>query len=236
MTLDQRWAQGARWAIGGAAFATAMLVSGCAAESGAAQSEEPPASQEASPTPGWAEFGGRSLAVPEPTASADLQHAKEEPVDPAPLPASCAATGVHEHMDGITDRLSDPEFTEVRTEERLECSWADFSTSEGSQVVMVTFAPEKSLVEYPGHVPAAGLEDPAFFTTDEVAELGGVAEWHTGEMFSGVDLHLPGMLVSVSANNDRVDAANLLDAVSATAGELPMGESSADVTAAEDEA
>jgi hypothetical protein len=225
MTVEPRHAPGARWASGGIAVALVALLTGCAAE-GADADPGVPSSPAPSPTPTWAEFGGEPLSRSVPSASpgASGSAAAVEAVEPVEPPESCAAAGVLEPISVVTDRLTEPQFTEVRTESRLECSWAGFSPDDGSEVVMVTYAPEGSVVEYPGHVPAAALGDPAFFTTEAVAELGGIASWRTGEMFSGADLHLPGMLVSISSNSAEVRGADLLDAVTATAAAvLPEG-------------
>jgi len=213
----------ARWAIG--AVVLALAAAGCAPESGASPQQSPSASG-SSPAPGWTEVGGK--AVTGPTASPSTvqgDEVEERRVDPMPLPASCAATGIEDDMSGVISQLKEPEFTEVRTEARLECSWAGFDPAEGSEVVMVTFAPENSLVAYPGHVPVRAQRDPAFFTTDAVTAMGGLAEWDGGEMFSGVKLHLPGMLVSTTSNTPRLETGDLLSAATAAARELAAEES-----------
>ncbi|MDA0567477.1 hypothetical protein LG943_24595 [Streptomonospora sp. S1-112] len=215
MRLVSRDVPRARWAL--SALAVAALAAGCASDPGSADSPESPSAPQATPTPGWADVGGRPVTEAMGTPSPVEEDVEALAVDPMPLPVSCAATGIEEEMAGVTAQLAEPEFTEVRTDTRLECSWAGFDPSEGSEVVMVTFAPEQSLVAYPGHVPVKAQRDPAFFVTDEVAALGGVAEWDTGEMFSGVKLHLPGLLVSTTTNTPRVEAADLLAAVAATA-------------------
>ncbi|MBX9390470.1 hypothetical protein ACFPZ0_20560 [Streptomonospora nanhaiensis] len=218
MRLVSRDVPRARWAL--AALAVAALATGCSSGPGSAGSEESPSAPQATPTPEWADVGGRPVTEAMGTPSPMEQDVDALRVEPMPLPASCAAIGIEEEMAGVTGRLAEPEFTEVRTDTRLECSWAGFDPSEGSEVVMVTFAPEQSLVAYSGHVPVQAQRDPAFFVTNEVADLGGVAEWDAGEMFSGVKLHLPGLLVSTTTNTPRVEAADLLEAVTATAGGL----------------
>ncbi|MUL40117.1 hypothetical protein FZ103_02810 [Streptomonospora sp. PA3] len=207
----------ARWAVGAAVLA--LAATGCTPESGSA-SEESPSASPATPTPAWTAVGGEAVTGPAATSDTAQAEVEERRVDAAPLPVSCAATGIEAHMAGVIGQLEEPEFTEVRTETRLECSWAGFDPDEGSEVVMVTFAPEKSLVAYPGHVPVKAVRDPAFFTTDAVSAMGGLAEWDGGEMFSGVKLHLPGILVSTTSNTPRVETRELLDAAAATAQEL----------------
>ncbi|GAB3208303.1 hypothetical protein GCM10027294_18260 [Marinactinospora endophytica] len=158
------------------------------------------------------------LPVPSPT---ELEGA--EPVEPLPLPDSCEAAGLKEQMGEFADRLAEPEFEEVRTDSRLECSWAGFSAEDWSEVVMVTYAPGGSLVDYPGHVPAETSGDPSFFTTPEVSGLGGIGQWRTGEVFSGVSLHLPGLLVTLTDNSERIGDGDLLDVAVATADEVLAG-------------
>ncbi|WP_461000353.1 hypothetical protein [Streptomonospora sediminis] len=210
-----------RWAV--ATAAVALAASGCTSAPGASPDESPSASRSA-PAPGWADVGGKPVASPSAeTGAANAEGAPSPDTEPAPLPASCGATGIEDHMSGVLAQLDDPEFTEVRTEKRLECSWAGFDAEEGSEVVMVTFAPEKSLVSYPGHIPVQAQRDPSFFTTEAVAEMGGVAKWDTGEMFSGVNLHLPGLLVSTTGNTPRVETGDLLEAATAAAQELTEG-------------
>ncbi|QBI52907.1 hypothetical protein [Streptomonospora litoralis] len=207
----------ARWPIG--AVLLALTVTGCAPESGASPKESPSASG-STPAPGWADVGGEPVTTPTVSPSTVEGGVEDRRVDPRTLPVSCEATGIEERMSDVVAQLEEPEFTEVRTDTRLECSWAGFDPRDGSEVVMVTFAPEKSLVAYPGHVPVKAQRGPSFFTTDAVAAMGGVAEWDGGEMFSGVKLHLPGMLVSTTSNTPRVETGDLLAAATGTAREL----------------
>ncbi|WP_378538721.1 hypothetical protein [Nocardiopsis sediminis] len=195
-----------------------VSLAGCGAEPGGQASAAPPASE--SPEPLWTEFGGEPLSRTAPSADPGSAEpsAEPEPVEAPPIPESCEATGILEDITVVTGRMADPEFTEVRSDHRLECSWAGFSTSDGSEVVMVTYTPGGGVVEYPGHMPDVALDSAAFFSTEDIAALGGIAEWHTGEMFSGADLHLPGMLVSISSNSGDVQGADLLEVATATAG------------------
>ncbi|MFC7326956.1 hypothetical protein [Marinactinospora rubrisoli] len=204
----------ARWTRTLSAGATAVVVvplmAACApagdpAEAGGA------ASAPQSPPP--SEVDARPVPTPSDGASA-------EPVEPLPLPESCTETGLTDHMAAFADRLSEPEFEEVRTDTRLECSWAGFSRDDWSEVVMVTYTPSGSLVEYPGHVPASVAADPDFFSTEEVAELGGIAQWRRGGVFSGVALHLPGLQVTSTSNAGRVSEEDLLEVSVATARDL----------------
>ncbi|MFC4565850.1 hypothetical protein ACFO4E_28660 [Nocardiopsis mangrovi] len=227
MALEPTNAPGARWAIGGFAAVMAVALGGCGTQADGDASAAPPVSE--SPEPLWTEFGGEPLSRTAPSAGAASAEPSEEPepVEEPPMPESCEATGVMDDITVVTGRMTDPEFTEVRGDQRLECSWAGFSTSDGSEVVMVTYTPGGGVVEYPGHTPEVALGSAAFFSTDGVAALGGIAEWHTGEMFSGADLHLPGMLVSISSNSDDVQGADLLEVATATAGTVVGGRDAA---------
>ncbi|GAA3764325.1 hypothetical protein GCM10022402_46930 [Salinactinospora qingdaonensis] len=85
---------------------------------------------------------------------------------------------------------------------------------------MVTYAPESSLVAYPGHVPSSAVSDPDFFLTPDVAALQGVAEWRTGGMFPGVTIHMPGMRVAIASNATEIDDDELLRVTVAAAREV----------------
>ncbi|WP_345559528.1 hypothetical protein [Streptomonospora halophila] len=220
MSIVPRRVYRARWAVGAAALA--LAATGCAPDSDASAEESPSPSGSAS-SPGWSAVGGEAVTGPSLSPSASQSEIEERRVDALPLPASCEATGIEQDASRVLGQLESPEFTEVRTDTRLECSWAGFDPDEGSEVVMVTFAPEKSLVAYPGHVPVKAQRRDDFFTTGAVASMGGIAQWDTGEMFSGVKLHLPGMLISTTSNTPRVATGDLLRAVTATAQELTGG-------------
>ncbi|RCV49954.1 hypothetical protein [Marinitenerispora sediminis] len=203
----------ARWTRTLTTGATAVVIPLLAACSPAAEPAEAegPASAPQSPPP--SEVDARPVPTPSGGAST-------EPVEPLALPESCAETGLTEHMAAFADRLSEPDFEEVRTDVRLECSWAGFSRDDWSEVIMVTYAPAGSRVEYPGHVPASVAANPDFFTTAEVAELGGIAQWRRGGVFSGVSLHLPGLQVTSTSNAERISDEDLLDVSVATARDL----------------
>ncbi|WP_157036406.1 hypothetical protein [Streptomonospora alba] len=205
-----------------AAAVVALAAGGCAsAPDEPSGGDSPSASDPAASSPGWSAVGGESVTGPSTSPSAVKGEAAEDRgVEPLPLPASCAATGIEEHMSDVVGELERPEFTGVRTEKRLECSWAGFDPSDGSEVVMVTFAPENSVVDYSGHVPVRAQRDRSFFTTEAVSAMGGLAEWDSGEMFTGVKLHLPGMLVATTSNTARVDTGDLLDGATGAAREL----------------
>ncbi|ASU85253.1 hypothetical protein CDO52_22880 [Nocardiopsis gilva YIM 90087] len=138
-------------------------------------------------------------------------------MDPLPLPESCESSGLSEDLADITDRLTEPEFTEVRADQRLECSWAGYAPSKGSQVILVTFEPKRSEVEYPGHVPDIARGNPNYFTTPALEEIGGIASLTEGEVFTEIDLHLPGMLMSITAQSALDADEQLLAATTATA-------------------
>lgn len=205
-----------------AAAVAALAAGGCASgPEGASDGMSPSASESTTPAPGWSAVGGEALTGTTASPSAvEGEEARNRGVDPLPLPASCDATGIGEHTSDVLDQLNRPEYTEVRTEDRLECSWAGFDPDNGSEVVMVTFAPGDSLVDYPGHVPVKAQRNRSFFTTDAVSAMGGIAEWDSGEMFTGVKLHLPGMLVSTTSNTPRVRTGDLLEGATGAAQEL----------------
>ncbi|NYE49391.1 hypothetical protein HDA32_004511 [Spinactinospora alkalitolerans] len=201
-----------KFAISGAALLLTVSAAGCTEEPEPVDAAEPSPS---SPEPQRSEeVDGRP--VPTPSVSPE----DIEPVDPLPLPESCEAAGLKAHLDEFTDQMAEPDFEEVRTDMRLECSWAGFSRSDWSEVVMVTYAPGESLVDHLGHIPASAASNPDFFITPEVEELGGIAEWRAGQVFSGVALHVPGMQVSITANADVVGDDELLAVATATAGDL----------------
>ncbi|MFD0774867.1 hypothetical protein ACFQZ2_13085, partial [Streptomonospora algeriensis] len=220
-----------RLAIGAAVVA--LAAGGCASDPGGpSDGTSPSESESATPAPGWSAVGGEAVTGPTTSPSAIKgEEAEDRGVDPLPLPASCEA-GVEEHMSDVVGRLKRPEFTEVRTENRLECSWAGFDPSDGSEVVMVTFAPGNSIVDYPGHVPVKAQRGRSFFTTEAVSAMGGLAEWDSGEMFTGVKLHLPGMLVSTTSNTPRVETGDLMDGAAAAAREIMAGSAPQDGTEA----
>ncbi|MBB5432645.1 hypothetical protein [Nocardiopsis composta] len=174
-------------------------------DGGTAPSSGPPAEPSASPEPAWERFGGEALPPPEPEGATPDDADPPEPADPAEVPNRCDDAGISADQDAFTGLIGgDPQFTGVRSANALECSWAGFSTADGSEVVMVSFSAEGSLVKAAGEPPEQAAGDPDFFTTPEVAALGGVAEWRPAEPFSRVLLHFPGLLVTVSANSERM--------------------------------
>ncbi|GAA4892191.1 hypothetical protein [Streptomonospora salina] len=214
--------EGSRTRLAVVAAVAALTAGGCASgPDGSSDAGSPSPHTSATPSPGWSAVGGEPVTGPAPSPdAAEDGEARDRGVDPLPLPASCDATGIEAHMSEAVDRLERPEFTEVRTENRLECSWAGFDASNGSEVVMVTFTPGTSVVDYPGHVPVRARRDDSFFTTEALSAMGGLAKWDAGEMFTGVNLHLPGMLVSTTSNTERIETRALLDGATATAREI----------------
>ncbi|MBB6170360.1 hypothetical protein HNR23_000420 [Nocardiopsis mwathae] len=218
MKLSPRNASAIRWRQGAVAAVVAGLVAGCG---GGQEATAPPGPREEASEPLWTRWGGTAVPSGPPERSdAAAADAPAGAVDPLPLPGSCASSGLTDAMEDAAERLTDPEFTEVRAEGRLECSWAGYAPREGSQVVLVTFLPERSEVEYPGHVPESARGNPDYFTTPELEALGGLAVVTGGEMFSGVDVHLPGMLMSVTAHRDLDEDELLLEAATETASRL----------------
>ncbi|WP_193790249.1 hypothetical protein [Nocardiopsis potens] len=201
--------------IGAAAAASAALLvlaaAGCgegAASGGAGgggSASGPRAEPSASPDPVWERFGGEALATPEAEAATADDAGPPEPAGPAEVPDRCEDAGITADQEAFTELIGDdPQFTGIRSEHALECSWAGFSAAEGSEVVMVTFSAEGSRVQTAGEPPERAAGDPDYFTTPEVAALGGVGEWRPAEPFSRVLLHFPGLLVTVSANSERM--------------------------------
>ncbi|WP_017558333.1 hypothetical protein [Nocardiopsis baichengensis] len=206
-----------------AAGALALAASGCAA----GEADPPPGPASDSPArsadaaPAWEAFGGEPVA-PEGTADEAGPPAGAEPVE---VPGTCEEAGLPEDTEAFAELApEDAQFTQVRGESALECSWAGFDRGDGSAVVLVSLSPEGSRVEHAGEVPAAVQEaaaegSQAYFTTERLTALGGFAEWRPGERFSRVRLHLPGLLVTVQANSDTLerDGGAAVEAAAATA-------------------
>ncbi|CAM4325749.1 hypothetical protein GCM10009799_51440 [Nocardiopsis rhodophaea] len=238
MTVSPRNAPDVRWRLGVIAAVIAGLAVGCATDQNAPSPPDATSPSGASPEPRWKEWGGTAIpdtATPRPTAdsgpgpvsgSSDIASPEDgqsaegtapEAVKPLPLPASCGSTGLTGDLADITDRLTEPEFTEVRADQRLECSWAGYAQSTGSQVILVTFEPNRSEVRYPGDVPDVARGNPNYFTTPALEEIGGIASLTEGEIFTEIDLHLPGMLMSITAHSALDEDEQLLEATAATA-------------------
>lgn len=196
-----------------AAMAAVTLAAGCAAgepsDSPGSTGGSPSGSPEAPPA--WEAFGGRPLDAaggPSPEASAADEAEAPNGPEPVEVPGTCEAAGLPEDAEAFAAMApEDAQFTQVRGEDVLECSWAGFDRGDGSEVVLVSLASEGSLAETPGVLPpqvadAVAEGSRAYFTTPELAGLGGFAEWRPGERFSRVRLHLPGLLVTVQANSD----------------------------------
>ncbi|MFW5420047.1 hypothetical protein J0910_25870 [Nocardiopsis sp. CNT-189] len=229
--------------IGAAAAASAALLAlaaaGCgggAAPGGAGGGGSPsgPRSEPAaSPEPAWERFGGEALPGPEAEAEAATADdaGPPEPAGPAEVPDRCEDAGISADQEAFTELIGeDPQFTGIRSEHALECSWAGFSAAEGSEVVMVSFSAEGSRVQAAGEPPERAAGDPDYFTTPEVAALGGVGEWRPAEPFSRVLLHFPGLLVTVSANSERMAEAGpeVVEAAAGSAAEVLAPESGAE--------
>ncbi|WP_026123557.1 hypothetical protein [Nocardiopsis chromatogenes] len=206
--------RGLPWAPAAAAAATVVtLAAGCAAGEPSPSPGTPGDSPSGSPEapPAWEAFGGRALApVGGPSGGPGAADEAEAPDGPEPVevPDSCEAAGLPEDAEAFAAMApEDAQFTQVRGESVLECSWAGFDRGDGSEVVLVSLASEGSLVETAGELPprvhdAVAEGSRAYFTTPALTGLGGFAEWRPGERFSRVRLHLPGLLVTVQANSD----------------------------------
>ncbi|MDA2804541.1 hypothetical protein [Nocardiopsis suaedae] len=200
-------------AAAAAAMAAVTLATGCAAGEPSPSSGSPDGSPPGSPEapPAWESFGGRALAPSgapsDGPGAADEAEAPDGP-EPVEVPDTCEAAGLPEDAEAFAAMApEDAQFTQVRGATALECSWAGFDRGDGSEVVLVSLASEGSLVETPGTLPprvrdAVAEGSRAYFTTSELTGLGGFAEWRSGERFSRVRLHLPGLLVTVQANSD----------------------------------
>ncbi|GAB3495162.1 hypothetical protein [Nocardiopsis coralliicola] len=229
-----RWSRTRRSRAGLLLAVAAVTGCGTAPEPGAAAGGDSPSPSAQESPAVWEGLGGSPLPSPEApskahegSAAPDDSGAPPE-AEPAAIPDRCGDAGVDGAAeDAFTGLIEgDAQFTEVRSETALECSWAGFG-ADGSEVVMVSFSSESSLVSSAGAVPEAAEGDPAFFTTPAVAELGGVGQWVPAEMFSRVRLHFPGLLVTVSANSARMEQAGpeVVEAA-VSAAETVLGEGS----------
>ncbi|MDA2810399.1 hypothetical protein O4J56_07085 [Nocardiopsis sp. RSe5-2] len=200
-------------AAAAAAVAAVTLAAGCAAGEPSPSPKAPGGSPSGPPEapPAWEAFGGVPLDPPGgPSGEASAADEAEAPdgAEPVEVPGTCEAAGLPEDAEAFAAMAPEgAQFTQVRGERVLECSWAGFDRGDGSEVVLVSLASEGSLAETPGALPpqvgeAVAEGSRAYFTTPGLTALGGFAEWRPGERFSRVRLHLPGLLVTVQANSD----------------------------------